>query len=197
MPVATIASYCPVTNPSLLRLEIELPLSLSLSHVFIPVSTSKIANATVAADCNKFGDNLLVENTLDVISSTSFDFYKEICRKNVAVLKDKFQSEFKSHTFLEEQIAQNLQLGFETLARQIAQIKYEKAIVEITRNNALKFSLYLGNNKILMVTKPLEEVDDLNSNTVIASLFDNRERIFSDATNLTYLVQAMQEYSAV
>lgn len=80
--------------------------------------------------------------------------------------------------------------------RELAKIGFIKPAVELTKSNTLKVSLLLKEEPRLMlvVTQPFEALEDLTSGHVIFSIFEEKERLISDALPLQFLVQKIAAY---
>ena len=82
----------------------------------------------------------------------------------------------------------------ERLVVAISKIKFSKIRIEVSlRSKAIIFSLLIGDDDLVMITKPLAE-PVMDEGTVVFSLFQKRERIASDCVDIDMLVEGLSEY---
>ena len=88
----------------------------------------------------------------------------------------------------------NFKSNVEQLNQVICQIYFERCVIELTPNNAVKYTLLLPDKKLLMITKSFNSYEDKGEKDVVFSIFDNRTHIISDIKNLDELVEGINRY---
>lgn len=83
---------------------------------------------------------------------------------------------------------------FKKMATQLAKIHFKDCVVELTPSNSFKTKLLLPDDRLLVVTKPFSEIDDLESNEVIFGIFENKKCLISDAKDIVKLVKGVNDY---
>jgi hypothetical protein len=143
------------------------------------IQSTNVANSTINSTEN-FNLNNLYRH----------DFYHE----NVSKLVSSFNKEFIKHSdFIT--IDQNILFsGFSRLAFNLAAIDFDKASVELLRDNGIKFSLKLDEDKLLLVTNSLADVEDLKTDDIVISFFKNKKRIVSDVFKIDGFVEGFNRY---
>jgi len=132
-----------------------------------------------------------------VFSSIKFnkatDKQKEISNR-IDILTKAFDAEIKKFGFYilaDNTIAIYL---FKKIATEAAKINFTDSSVELTPTNSFKIKLLLPDNKLLVITKPFGEVDDLGPEEVIFGIFQGKRCLISDAKNIVDLVKGINEY---
>lgn len=122
----------------------------------------------------------------------------EYFNDNLNTLKEIFYREY-------EKIHQKLTLSkeivfnkFENISKYIAQLEFSHGTVELTSSHKIKFTLLFTDNKVLMVTKYLNPEDfDLSEEDIVFSLFDNKNLIASDVSEISYFISGFKKYLAM
>jgi hypothetical protein len=87
---------------------------------------------------------------------------------------------------------------FKATASLISELQFEKGSIELSNSNSIKFTLLFSGDKMLMVTKPIEKMEDIeDSDAIVYSLFINRKPIMSDASNIFDFVERFKKYLSV
>lgn len=79
----------------------------------------------------------------------------------------------------------------------ISKINFTKAAIELTPSSSIKFSLLLNksnSNLMLIITRPLHSLEDLNDDTVIFSIFKQETLLLSNAIPINSLVEGINSY---
>lgn len=80
------------------------------------------------------------------------------------------------------------------LSHEVAKINFKDIAVEFTPTNSIKYKIVLEEGKLLIINKPFSDIEGLQKDQVIFSVIVNRELIISDTSNLSTLVQGINEY---
>jgi hypothetical protein len=133
---------------------------------------------------------VITQNWID--ESKIFDIIYPI--NNYSDLKGKIDREYKNHT---DYIKINNSLFYDIsdyLIKNIAKLSYEKALVELSPLNEIKFKLVLNENTLLILSKPFDFLDGSNYETIIYSVFINKELLLNDYVNIKNLEEAINKY---
>ena len=113
---------------------------------------------------------------------------------NFNELNRKFEIEIAHYaSYIKGEMAEAVKI-FEFLAEALAYLPFEKIAVELNPNNAITCTLAFKNNIILILSKPFYKTEELEEDELIATLFHQKERIFSDAKGLADLVKDVKEF---
>jgi hypothetical protein len=105
--------------------------------------------------------------------------------KNLNKLQAAYNNElirYVEYLPIEEKKAKSM---FNELVNEIAELPFKDGTVEFTNGKGFKFTLSFPKNKLLMISRSIKENEiELNSKSVIFSLFINREFIASDVSHI-------------
>lgn len=96
------------------------------------------------------------------------------------------------HYIVENQ--EDFKKNVECVNQNIVQIKFDDYEIELTPNNAVKYTLLLPDKKMLMITKSFNAYEDKMEKYVVVSIFENKKLILSDIKNLDELVTGINKY---
>lgn len=82
---------------------------------------------------------------------------------------------------------------YERFVIAISKIKFSKICIEVSSQKAIIFSLLIGDDDLIMITKPLAE-PVMDDGEVVFSIFHKRERMASDCVDIDVLVNGIGEY---
>ena len=116
-------------------------------------------------------------------------------RKRTQNLRETFCREY-------EKVHENLTLSketifecFENVLKQVAQLEFIDAAVELTKTHNIKFTLLFPDNKVLMITKSLKPEDfDFKKDDIIFSLFVNKKLIATDVSEISCFISGFKKY---
>ena len=109
---------------------------------------------------------------------------------NYKLLQQYFEKNIKKNKYNLE----NIKKEFNRLAAELHELPFKNLDVEITNLNSLRISLIFENNLLLVISKPLESIIDMDQNQVLFSLFQNRQMIASNVSNPFNLVESFKKY---
>ena len=109
--------------------------------------------------------------------------------KNLGLLNRLFQKELTSSGNSDRLT----QTTFENTAMLLAELPFTNAAVESTNSKSIRFSFVFPNNKLLLISKTLETLEDLEENEIIFSFFINRELIISNAAKISVFVEGFKQ----
>lgn len=91
----------------------------------------------------------------------------------------------------------DIRTAFKSVVQEISQLEYSHINIFINNSNDIKFSLYFENDKVLMINKSFELVNEISDdNLVIYSLFSDDELIVSDVIEISTLINGFKKYLA-
>jgi hypothetical protein len=106
--------------------------------------------------------------------------------RNFANLQSKFIEQLKDLGKNDQDLITS---EFNKVAVHLAKLPFEKYVVELTKSGSIKFALRFNDNLLLIVTKPFIKLEELSANDIIFSVFDNRELIATDVSNIPDFIQ--------
>jgi len=143
---------------------------------------------------NEWEINLLRDIELTTQENFKTTRLSVLYQKNLKLLKTAFARESKKyHTYFEvpKERAEEI---FDETSIKLSELPFEKATVELTQTNSLKFTLQFKGDKLLLITKTLKPVEDLNESEIIFSFFIKRELILSNVSNISAFVDGFKEF---
>ncbi len=129
-------------------------------------------------------------NSLIVSKIDSSPFSKE----KYDLLNNRISKEISSNPSISESDRKKVTKSFKNLLLQISEINYIDFDVEVSILKAIRIKLLLSSNKFLVITKPFGNVEDVDDNEVIFSIFKNRKCLVSDIIDIHKLVKGINEY---
>ena len=111
--------------------------------------------------------------------------------KNFQVLKSLFDKEYQKGKALQD--ASVIKTKFYETASFLSELPFERAAVEIPGSSSIRFTLKFNDDKLLLISKALESVEDLQEDEIIFSFFINRELIISNAASISTFVEGFKE----
>jgi len=193
MPVADV----PTTDykfPYYIVKEYEQPVSVSGSSQFIDAQNFY----NLVKEKEKERSFATYEDITLSWSEESKNFFALISQtSNYLDLKAKANHEYKNHA---DYIKINSQSFYEIsdyLIKNIASLNYEKGLVELSPLNEIKFKIKLNDKVFLIVSKPLELLENDNYKTVTFSMFINKECVLSDYIEIEDLTKAINKFSLI
>ncbi|MBF4508256.1 hypothetical protein IRZ83_16385 [Flavobacterium sp. JLP] len=85
--------------------------------------------------------------------------------------------------------------SFESVAMQISTLNFIDILVFINNTNKIKFSISFSKNRILVINKSFELVNELNDdNLIIFSLFINDELVASGVNEISNFIDGFKKY---
>ena len=109
-------------------------------------------------------------------------------------LNFSWEKEYNKYSHYIKENQTNFKSNVEQLNQVICQVHFERCVIELTPNNAVKYTLLLPDKKILMITKSFNFYEDKGEKDVVFSIFENRKLILSDIKNLDELVTGINRY---
>jgi hypothetical protein len=88
---------------------------------------------------------------------------------------------------------ENIQEIKDNLYQSIAEINFIDFNIEITKSNLLKTTLLIDNDRLLIISKNIDE-EFLNDNDIVYSYFVNKELIASDVENIKIFTEKFVDY---
>lgn len=122
-----------------------------------------------------------------------FDY--EIELDTVSKIKTKVEKEFAKNSSYITSDLKKAYLITETLIEHLSSISFKDISLELTPSNAIKFKIILNNEQLITITKPFENLVDVNDNEVIFNFYLNNQRILSDVKDITELVYGINKIS--
>lgn len=113
---------------------------------------------------------------------------------NLNKLTESFTKENEKYGHLITMSSEDVKDIFEDIASKLSMLPFEKCNVELTKSQSIKISLLFSGDKLLVITKPLIELDSFDNNNIICNYFINRELIMSDVSNTKSLVEGFNRY---
>jgi hypothetical protein len=110
---------------------------------------------------------------------------------NYKLLLDSYLKELRDYTEFNIERINSL---FNYLSNYFSEFPFEKCSVEITKSKSLKFSLTFPGNKLLIVSKPFDKLEDVSENDIIFSLFVNRVLIVSNVSNIADFTKGFKRF---
>jgi len=126
------------------------------------------------------------------------EYYKEseVSERYFSLFR-AYQKEFDQyHTYLRVSEHELLK-QFNDVAEKLAQLKFIKAVVEFLKDDGFKFTLLFDDDKMVMVSKPIFGVEDLNESQIVFSYFVSRKFVASHAVELQEFVEKFKEFLEV
>lgn len=80
---------------------------------------------------------------------------------------------------------------------ELARLKFDDVEIEISPRNAVKYMFILPDKKLLIITQSFDDFRDKPKDSVVFSIFQNKELIVSDTKNLYELVSNLNEFFSV
>lgn len=115
--------------------------------------------------------------------------------ENLKKINDKIKKELKRNSKYLHIDIEKAKNQIDNLINQIAKIYFSDIVIELTPFNDIKFKLKLDENKMLFITHIFSE-EAYNDFKVAYSFFINKERIISDISSISNVVQAFVNYLA-
>ena len=147
-------------------------------------------------------NNLKIESRLqkdiDIDLTNQIQFEQEelppYYLKNKELLDKAFNKEVVNCDNVVNKKVDDVRTIFNQTSSLISELPFDKATVEITKSEYLKFTFLFSEDKLLLISKPLSPVGDLGENEIIFSYFINRELILSNAAQTSSFVKGFKEY---
>lgn len=114
--------------------------------------------------------------------------------KNMRLLETSFKKEISKYSHNFTLPNKKVQTIFTEAATIISELPFDKGIVEITASDSIKFTLVFPGNRLLLISKPFEPIDDLREDEIIFSYFVNHELIMSNASEISKFVEGFKEF---
>lgn len=131
----------------------------------------------------------VTRNNVRIIKCDVPQFYGS----NLQYLKDQFDRELlNSSVFNKTQLLKNSELFYD-VAFSVAQLPFKKSDVELLSDN-IKFSFLFDNEIMVMISRPLDALEDVQKDQIIFSIFKKRELIFSNVATPSIFVEVFKEY---
>ena len=116
---------------------------------------------------------------------------------NFQQLQNKFEIEYLKYSHYISTDKSEAKEIFRKISKHISDINFNKIAIELTPSNAIKFTIILNNKLTLTISKPFGEMEDLEENQVVFSLYNNKELMVSDAAKINELVKGINSYVKV
>lgn len=117
--------------------------------------------------------------------------------ENLKKLTTSFNKELKTYQHYISDNTEATKDVFNEIASQISYLTFEKATVELTKSNSIKFTLIFPGNKLLMISKPISPLEDFDEDGIAYSLFVDRELIAANVSKASTFVEGFQEYMSM
>ena len=114
--------------------------------------------------------------------------------KNLEHLKNSFNKSFYKNKGLLTLNNDDVYKKFLELASSFSELPFENAVVELTKSQSIKFTFLFDDDKLLLISKNIENNDDLNYNEIVFSLFINKELIISNVSESISFVEGFQKF---
>jgi len=114
--------------------------------------------------------------------------------KNLEHLKNSFNKSFYKNKELLTLNSDDVYKKFLELASSFSELPFENAVVELTKSQSIKFTFLFDDDKLLLISKNIENNDDLNYNEIVFSLFINKELIISNVSESISFVEGFQKF---
>lgn len=118
---------------------------------------------------------------------------------NFKTLVQKYDKEFTKYSSYITSDVNKANAIVKRHINKIAKLNFNLVAVELCPTNAVKFTLRFEGEKIVMISKPFTDADDIpkeiaNTDYVIFSIFINKKHIMFDVTDIDNLVDGLTNY---
>jgi hypothetical protein len=112
---------------------------------------------------------------------------------NIQLINTKFDKEYlKYSNYISSDKAEALNKVKE-LSTEIANVKFENIVVELSPLNTVKFKIKIDSSKMLIITSPFNPSKDMQDNVFFSLLIDG-EIVVTEVLNLTSLLDGFNKY---
>lgn len=112
-------------------------------------------------------------------------------QQNLEHIQRRLEHEYKNYSHYITGDLETAQRLIDRIAKQVSKILAEKLVVELTPNNAVKFTMVLPNGKKLLITKRLSSAD---GDSVIFSIFEKTDLLIADTIDINTLSYGINKY---
>lgn len=165
---------------------LHIPLTTDYNNNFSPTAfVENFCNQTIGSSIRTYKSNLNESLTGILGFYSNAKFLK--LKNDFNVELDKFSHFLQGHP-------NTIKETFDQLAHELAKIDFNSSIVEISPSNNFKIKLLLPYENLLVINKPMGQLEDLHKNEVIFSLFKEDTLLLSDAVDMFKLATGINEY---
>jgi len=143
-------------------------------------------------DFNDIGIKI-IENEVEVENENNSLYANEININSFALLNYSYKKEFKRVEKKYQPVENSIIKTFSHVRKYLSILPIERCAVEINSDNTIKVTLSFLDNKLLMLTKSINDEEN-HDDEVMYSYFINRKLIASDVANFKKFTEGFKEY---
>lgn len=112
---------------------------------------------------------------------------------NIQLIKTKFDKEYLKYSNYISSDKEQALIKVKELSKEIANVKFENIVVELSPLNTVKFKIKVDSSKMLIITSPFNPSKDMQDNVFFSLLIDG-DIVITEVLNLTSLLDGFNKY---